>query len=86
MNFQYLEHLARRRDDRTRNYDLLDENNFVHCSLIKIFSLFTWARQCPPDEARLCFLNGLCGLVSLLLWERWNIELPGDQLELLPMY
>ena len=42
-------------------------------------SLFTWSRQYHPDEARLCVLSGLCGLVSHLMWERWDIELPSGR-------
>ena len=72
IDFQDLEQLAHRGDARSRNFDLLDTHNYQHCSPIEITCLFSWSRQYPPDEARLCVLSGLCGLVSF----------PLDQLEL----
>ena len=81
IDFQDLEQLAHRGDARSGDFDLFDTHNYEHCSPIEIRGLFTWSRQFLPDEARLCVLSGLCGLVSLLMWERWDIEVPSDQLE-----
>ena len=82
IGFRDLAELAHRGDAQTRNFDLMEEHNFEHCSPFETASLFTLARHFTSNDAHQCHLLNLCNLVAFLLLERWSIELPGDQIEL----